>query len=133
LLNFDGAAQIAKLGSRIAQSLSRRVDPPRYHAQKSPSTDQTRSGFRVFLGTVPDYAQGGVTGVRLTGVAREGPAEKAGLRGGDIIVEVDERPIDNLYDYTYALEALRVGEPASIIVVRDGERITLEIVPGSRD
>jgi Tol biopolymer transport system component len=132
-LNFEGATQIAKLGSRIAQSLSRRVDPPRYHAQTSPSTDQTRSGFRVFLGTVPDYAEGGVTGVRLTGVAREGPAEKAGLRGGDIIVEVDERPIDNLYDYTYALEALRVGEPASIIVVRDGERITLEIVPGSRD
>ena len=133
LLNFEGAAQIAKLGSRIAQSLSRRVDPPPYHAQEAPSTDQTRSGFRVFLGTVPDYAQSGVTGVRLTGVAREGPAEKAGLRGGDIIVEVDERPVDNLYDYTYALEALRVGEPASIVVMRGGERITLEIVPASRD
>lgn len=133
LLNFEGAMQIAKLGSRIAQSLSRRVDPPRYHAQQAPSTDQTRSGFRVFLGTVPDYAQSGVTGVRLTGVAKGGPAEKAGIRGGDIIVEVDERPIDNLYDYTYALEALRVGEPASIVVVRDSDRITLEIVPTSRD
>ncbi len=132
-LNFEGAAQIATLGSRIAQSLSRSKRPPPYLAQTTPSSDQTRSGFRVFLGTVPDYAQSGVSGVRLTGVAPEGPAQRAGVRGGDIIVEVDGRRIENLYDYTYALEALRVGESAKIVVMRGAKRITLDVVPGSRD
>jgi hypothetical protein len=132
-LDFVGAARIAEFGSRIAQNLSQAAQAPEYQAQKAPSTGQTRSGFRVFLGTVPDYAQTDLTGVRLTGVAPGGPAENAGLRGGDIIVEVDGRPIENLYDYTYALQALRVGEPALMVVLRDSDRISLEVVPSSRD
>lgn len=132
-LNFPGATKIAELGLRVSRALSRADHAPPYNAQEAPSTDQVRSGFRVFLGTVPDYAQSGVVGVRLTGVKPAGPAEKAGLRGGDIIVAVDERPIDNLYDYTYALEALRVGQPAKIVVLRAAKRITLEIVPAARD
>ena len=132
-LNLAGSAEIARLGSRIAESLSRRVDPPPYQAQEAPSTDPTRSGFRVFLGTIPDYAQSGIEGVLLSGVAQKGPAESAGVRAGDIIVEVDGRAIDNLYDYTYALEALRVGEPATIVVERSDKRVTLEIIPASRD
>jgi S1-C subfamily serine protease len=92
-----------------------------------------RSGFRVFLGTVPDYSQTDVSGVRLSGVAPAGPAEKAGMRGSDIIVELDGRTIENLYDYTFALEALRVGTPTRIAILRDGERIELEVVPSSRD
>jgi Tol biopolymer transport system component len=132
-LNFPGAAKIARLGRRVAQALSLAKHAPLYQVQEAPSTDQTRSGFRVFLGTVPDYAQSGVVGVRLSGVKPSGPADKAGLRGGDIIVEVDERPIDNLYDYTYALEALRIGQPAKIVILRGTKRLTLEIVPASRD
>ena len=132
-LNLVGAAQIGEFASRIAQALSQASDPPEYQAQKEPQAGRARSGFRVFLGTVPDYAQSDIKGVRLTGVAPAGPAENAGIRAGDIIVEVDERPIENLYDYTFALEALRVGEPAQIVVLRDAKRISLEVVPSSRD
>jgi S1-C subfamily serine protease len=90
-------------------------------------------GFRVFLGTVPDYAQTDLVGVRLTGVAPGGPAEKGGVRGSDVIVEVDGRTVENLYDYTYALDALRVGAPAQIVVLREGERVECVVVPTSRD
>jgi S1-C subfamily serine protease len=69
----------------------------------------------------------------LAGVAPEGPAEKAGLRRGDLIVEADGRTIENLYDYTFALEAMRIGEPVEIQILRDGERIELRVVPASRD
>ena len=85
------------------------------------------------IGTVPDYAQTDVVGVQLSGVAPGGPAEEAGLRGGDVIVAVDGRPVENLYDYTYALEALRVGEAAEIVVERNGARRAFEIVPASRE
>jgi S1-C subfamily serine protease len=89
--------------------------------------------MRVYLGTIPDYSDTDVRGVRLSGVSPAGPAEAAGLRRGDTIVEVDGKPIENLYDFTYALEALRVGEPARIGILREGERLTIPVVPGSRD
>lgn len=133
LLNLEGTAEIGVLFARIAEELSRAASAPAYHAQQAPASGVARSGFRVFLGTVPDYAQTDIRGVRLSGVAPAGPAEQAGMRGGDIIVDVDGRPIENLYDYTYSLEALRVGVGARIGVLREGERIELEVVPGSRD
>jgi C-terminal processing protease CtpA/Prc len=132
-LNLDATVQIGELFSRIAQSISRKPAPPIYQAQKAPAAGQGRGGFRVFLGTIPDYAQTDVVGVRLSGVAPGGPAEAAGLRQGDIIIEVDGRAIENLYDYTFALEALRVGVPASLSAFRAGERVQFEVVPTSRD
>jgi len=133
LLNLEGAVRIGQLFSRVAQSLSSATAPPDYTAQPAPSGGGARNGLRVFLGTVPDYAQTDVRGVKLSGVAPGGPAEKAGLRGGDVIVELAGQPIENLYDYTYALDALRVGEPARIVFERAGERQTREIVPASRE
>jgi len=133
LLNLEGAVRIGRLFSRIAQALSRTEAPPRYTAQPAPSGGGARAGLRVFLGTIPDYAQTDARGVELSGVAPGGPAEEAGLRGGDVIVELEGQSIENLYDYTYALDALRVGEPARIVVERAGERRGFEIVPDSRE
>jgi S1-C subfamily serine protease len=61
------------------------------------------------------------------------PGRQAGLRRGDTIVEVDGQSIENLYDFTFALEALRVGEEARIVVLRDGKRRAIAVVPRSRD
>ena len=72
-------------------------------------------------------------GVKLSGVAPQGPAEAAGMRGGDLIIEVDGKTIENLYDYTFALQALRVGRQAPIVILREGERLEFEILPSSRD
>ncbi len=66
-------------------------------------------------------------------MAKGGPAEAAGVRGGDVIVELAGRRIENIYDYTYAIDALKIGEAVAIVVERDGERVTLELTPGSRE
>ena len=68
----------------------------------------------------------------MSGVTRGGPADAAGLRRGDRVVEVAGRRIENIYDYTYAIEALRIGEPVRIVVERNGRRLELEITPESR-
>ncbi len=133
LLNDEGAAAIAELFTRVAVALSRAEEPPAFEAQPLPAASPNRGGLRVFVGTIPDYSESGVVGVLLAGVAPAGPAEAAGLRRGDTIVEVDGQTIENLYDFTYALEALRVGEQARIVVLRDGKRVTFEVVPRSRD
>ncbi len=133
LLNAEGAAAIAELFTRVAVALSRAEEPPAFEAQPLPAASPNRGGLRVFLGTIPDYSDTAVEGVRLSGVAPAGPAEAAGLRRGDTIVEVDGQVIENLYDFTYSLEALRIGKQARIVVLRDGKRVAFEVVPRSRD
>jgi len=50
-----------------------------------------------------------------------------------VIVELAGKTVEDLYDYTYAIEALKIGEPVDVIVLRDGKRVTLKVTPGSRD
>ena len=87
--------------------------------------------IRLYTGTIPDYASE-VDGLLLSGVMGGGPAEKAGLREGDIIVELAGQSVANIYDYTFALDLLKVGEPASVAFTRDGERVETELVPEAR-
>jgi hypothetical protein len=131
-LNYQGAAEIARFMGLVARSLAARDAPPDYVAQQAPKKGPRRAGMRTYLGTVPDYAAE-VRGLKLSGVAKDGPAAKAGLRAGDVVVELAGKKIDNVYDYTYALEALKIGQKTTIIVLRDGKRLTLEITPGSRE
>ncbi len=50
-----------------------------------------------------------------------------------MIVEMAGREIENIYDYTYALNAVKVGQPVEIVVERDGERSSLTVTPDSRE
>ena len=88
--------------------------------------------MRIFTGTIPDYAQE-VDGLLLSGVVGGGPAEVAGLQGGDIIVSLAGQSIGDIYDYTYALDVLKEGEPTEVIVMRDGQRLILELIPEARE
>ena len=62
-----------------------------------------------------------------------GPAEAAGLAAGDLIVSLAGQTIADIYDYTYALDVLRVVEPAEVVFLRSGERIVSELVPEARE
>lgn len=129
-LNLEGAAQIAKLMGMISRSVARRDSPPDYIPQQQP-VQQQRASLRAYLGTVPDYA-GNIKGVLLSDVTKGGPAEKAGVRGGDAIVGLAGRTIENIYDYTYAIEALKIGETVVIEVSRHGKTLKFDVTPGSR-
>ena len=61
-----------------------------------------------------------------------GPAEQAGLRKGDVIVEIAGQTISNIYDYTYALDVLKIGQPAKVIYLRDGKKLETMLTPGAR-
>jgi Tol biopolymer transport system component len=132
-LNYDGAANVARLMGLITRSLAMRDAAPDYVAQAPPKRGASRGHLRAYLGTIPDYAGSGVKGVTLSGVARNGPADKAGLKGGDVIVELAGRKIDNIYDYTYAIEGLKIGQAVKVVVQRGDRQIELDITPASRD
>ena len=95
--------------------------------------DAPRARLTAYLGTIPDYVAGDVKGLKLSGVAADGPAAKAGVRGGDIIVQLAGRKIEDIYDYTYAIEALKIGEEVQIVVQRGAKTVTMKVTPASRD
>jgi hypothetical protein len=132
-IDYAATAKITRLLARIAYRLASREPIPNYVEMKKPENLERRAYLRAYLGTIPDYSQSTEPGVKLSGVAKGGPADKAGIQGGDIIVELAGQRLENIYDYTFAIEALKVGEPSTITVKRGGEEVEMEIVPGSRE
>ena len=131
-LNFEGLERITKFAGNMVRDLARDGDRPDYLKVEKPNQGGSRDAIRVYLGTIPDYASEDVKGVLLTGVRGGGPADKAGLKGGDVIVHFAGKDITNIYDYTYALDAVKVGKPVGIEVLRKGKRIKLSIIPATR-
>jgi hypothetical protein len=130
-LNYEGAAQIARFMGLVAQGLAASDSPPEFVQQPVKQTT-TGGRLRAYLGTIPDYAEE-VKGVMLSGASKGGPADKAGVKPRDIIVELAGKKIENIYDYTNAIEALKIGQPVKMAVLRNGERVELEVTPQSRD
>lgn len=116
------ATPVLDAGPRIAFT--------RVPADKEQAPGASR-GFRVWVGGVPDYSEEAV-GVRFSGVTPGSPAEKAGLRGGDVLRRFGPKEIRNIYDYTYALGERKPGEVVTLVVEREGQDISLELTLGSR-
>ncbi|MFT4548143.1 MAG: Tol biopolymer transport system component [Verrucomicrobiales bacterium] len=132
-IDYDGATKISRLMGLIMRGLLTSDEIPEFTQVERPENQGQRAGLRAYLGTIPDYAQGGVVGVKLSGVTKGAPADKAGIKAGDVIKSVAGKEVKNIYDYTYVLEALKVGAEVGIEIERGGEMQKLKITPGSRD
>ena len=131
-IDYEDLDRVAVLAASIARRLEDTPTPPVF-AKMEPQTQggATRAGVRVFTGTVPDYASD-AKGLLLGGVVGGGPAEAAGLQKGDVIVEIAGQTIANIYDYTYALDVLKIGQPAKVVYMRGGEKKETTLTPSAR-
>lgn len=131
-VNYAGLDRISALGTAVAQQLVNRIEPPDFIKAEPAVQTSGRGPIRIFTGTIPDYSAE-AKGLLLSGVVGGGPAQAAGLDGGDVIVELAGRTIANIYDYTYALDLLKVGEPATVVFIRDGQRQETTLTPEARE
>lgn len=99
-----------------------RVEPKNAHGSTASGSSGSGggSGYGPDFGSIPDFAEP-PTGVRFADVRAGSPAAKAGLKGGDILIEFDGKKIENLYDFTYALRAKRPGDEVEVVVLRDSQ------------
>jgi len=130
-LNYEGMERIARFARGILAELERTERPPYAEVARRDAGSGSRENLRAYIGSIPDYAAE-VQGVKLSGVRAGGPADKAGLKGGDIIVEFGGTKITSIYDYTYALDAVKIGQAVNVVVMRDGQRVALTVTPEAR-
>lgn len=130
-INYEDLDRVVDMGVVVARALMDADEPPRFTKVDQPTSRGSVAGLRVTTGTIPDYATE-VQGLLLSGVTGGGPAEQAGLMKGDVIVAIAGQTIANIYDYTYALELLRVGQPVIVVYQRNGERRETSLTPAAR-
>ncbi len=131
-IDYEDLDRVADFAAAIVRKLEDTPAAPQFtKVEQTMQTGAGRAGARVYTGTIPDYATD-VKGLLLSGVVGGGPAEAAGLKKGDVIIEIAGQTIANIYDYTYALDVLKIGQPAQVIYVRDGKRQETTLTPAAR-
>jgi hypothetical protein len=130
-INYEDLDRVVSFAAAIVKRIGDTPEAPQFTKVQQQTDTAGRAGVRVFTGTIPDYATN-VKGLLLGGVIGGGPAEAAGLQKGDVIVEIAGQSIANIYDYTYALELLKVGAPVKIVYMRGTERRETTLTPGAR-
>ena len=69
------------------------------------------------------------TGVLVVSVEKDSPAERAGLREGDVLIAFNERPIGTIHDLHKMLVGEQIGVPAKLLIIRHTEKLELSILP----
>ena len=91
---------------------------------KTRETQTTTSArFSVTMGIMPDYSFDGV-GVRVDGVSENKPAQKAGLKTGDVIIALGDYKTNSLENYMQALGKFKKGDKTTVSYLRNGERFS---------
>ncbi len=131
-INVGGVVKVATLVAALAWDQAARSDAPSYRRVER-SDGGKRSGFRASLGVMPDYSAEGVVGLRIMGTKAGSPAEKAGLLAGDILTELAGKRIETIYDYMFALNIVKIGEPNLLKYRRGDKNLSVEVIPESRE
>ncbi|MEM1178726.1 MAG: M20/M25/M40 family metallo-hydrolase [Acidobacteriota bacterium] len=131
-INFEDLARVSQLGALVAHKLTNQEEPPEFvKVERTREEGGGRDTVRAYTGTIPDYATE-IEGLLLGGVMEGGPAAEAGLQKGDVIVHFAGQDIKNIYDYTYALDAVKIGVTVTVVFLRGDERIETELTPRAR-
>ena len=81
----------------------------------------------AIIGFVPDLREDDIEGVRIGDFAENSNAEKAGLKKGDVIVQIDDVKISKFSELSGQLSAKRPGESVNLTINREGEVLTKNI------
>jgi Zn-dependent M28 family amino/carboxypeptidase len=130
-IDFEDLDRIVDFAAAILRRAEDLDRAPLFTKVDPPVQSGGRAGTRVFTGTIPDYSTS-AKGLLLSGVIGGGPAEQAGLQKGDVIIEIAGQTITNIYDYTYALDVLKIGVATKVVYVRNGERRETSLTPAAR-
>ena len=130
-INGEGLATVVTLAGRVIGAVAADPTPPAYAKIDAPARGG-RGGYGAYFGVVPEFGEDATRGVKVTGVRPGSPAEKAGVRAGDVIVKFGGVDVTTLEDLTFVLRGKRPGDEVQVVLLRDGREETVRAVLGDR-
>lgn len=124
-INYEGETEVLKLIAKIIENLD--GQPKLTFLQTKSKATVSRSSFKVTLGIMPSYSSSG-DGLKVDGVTDGRPGQKAGIKTGDVIIQMGEYPIKDIQNYMDALGKFEKGQSALIRVKRGEETLDLTVV-----
>lgn len=115
-INFDGLTKIQAYLTDLLKELSNSDKLP-FTATKN--TSKAKPQYKVTLGIMPSYVAN-EKGLQVDGVVDGKLAQKAGIQTGDMLIQLNECTITDIYSYMECLAALRTGEILRIKWIRKG-------------
>ncbi|HEX2166471.1 MAG TPA: M20/M25/M40 family metallo-hydrolase [Longimicrobiales bacterium] len=126
-----GMERVAVLVASLARQVATREAALTLQRGAGQPAGAPRSGSGAWLGTVPDFSPV-EHGVLLGGVTAGSPADRAGMRKGDILIGLGGHAVRDLQGFTDALAAHKPGDEVNVVVIREGREVRLQAVLGRR-
>ena len=123
LVNYEGQKEIVKLVYNVIENTS---SSGKLAFRKTREAVMARTSFKVSLGIMPDYTFSG-SGVKVDGVSDGRPAQKAGLKVGDVITRLGENKITDVQTYMEALSKFNKGETVTVEILRSGNTLSMPL------
>jgi aminopeptidase YwaD len=131
-INAPGAVKVASLAYLVLDRIANDSGKAVYTQVQQPMpASGGGSGYGPYFGSIPDFRDD-LKGVLFADVTPNSPAAKAGFAAGDLLVEFDGKPIQNLYDFTYALRAAKPGDVVVVVVKRNGQDVKANVMLETR-
>ena len=126
-LNYDGMQQTLEYTQELVARLASMPTTPDFINVPSTQT-MKHAKFKVTLGLMPDVMGAStIPGLRADIVVAGKPAYKAGIRSGDIIQEIDGKPVNNMEEYMQRLSELTAGTTIPVRVLRGEETLVFQV------
>jgi len=124
-INYNGELQIVNYINTVITALSKQNQKLAFTKTRETQTG-TSTRFNVTMGIMPDYTYAG-TGVRCDGISEGRPAQKAGLKTGDVIVQLGEHAVSSVETYMQALGKFKKGDKTKVKYKRGNETAEAEV------
>jgi hypothetical protein len=124
-INFPGELMVLKHIYSVIEQKNKETNKIAFTKTKETSTT-TASSFNVTLGIMPDYSFSGA-GVRVDAVSENRPAQKAGIKPGDVIVQLGDQNVQSLEQYMKVLGDFKKGDKTTVHFNRVNEKLSAPI------
>ncbi|MBL6713552.1 MAG: M28 family peptidase [Pirellulales bacterium] len=125
-INYEGMDRIAAFVTDVVGELAATEEPPVY-VQVASTQFAGGGGDRPYFGSIPDFGTND-EGYAISGVSKDSPAARGGLKGGDLIIRLGESAVKGLEDFDNALRKHRGGDTVPVVVRRDGQEVSLKVI-----
>ena len=124
-INYNGELQILKHITAVIDKMNEKEKPLFAKTREAQTSGSMRSGS-VTMGVMPDYTFSGA-GLRCDGVSEGRPAQKAGIKAGDIILQIGDYTISSMDSYMQTLGKFKKGDKVKVKIKRGAETVETEV------